>query len=76
MSRKSLPSTLNNRIGKQLFYYRVYAAGVKSYPLPEYMGGLAYIEADCQIANFHNNNLRNNFWGGYLINFNNGIPDA
>jgi len=64
----------DNRIGKQLFYYRVYAAGVKSYPLPEYMGGLAYIEADCQIANFHNNNLRNNFWGGYLINFNNGIP--
>ena len=65
---------VDNRIGKQLFYYRVYAAGVKSYPLPEYMGGLAYIEADCQIANFHNNNLRNNFWGGYLINFNNGIP--
>jgi len=63
-----------NRIGKQLFYYRVYAAGVKSYPLPEYMGGLAYIEADCQIANFHVNNLKNNFWGGYLINFNNGIP--
>ncbi len=27
-----------------------------------------------QVANFHNNNLRNNFWGGYLINFNNGIP--
>jgi len=64
----------DNRIGKQLFYYRVYAAGVKSYPLPEYMGGLAWIEADVQISNFHNQNLRNNFWGGYLINFNNGIP--
>jgi hypothetical protein len=38
------------------------------------MGGLAWIEADVQVANFHNNNLRNNFWGGYLINFNNGIP--
>ena len=64
----------DNRIGKQLFYYRVYAAGVKSYPLPEYIGGNAWIEADVQVANFHNNNLRNNFWGGYLINFNNGIP--
>ena len=63
-----------NRIGKQLFYYRVYAAGVKHYPLPEYIGGNAWIEADVQVANFHNNNLRNNFWGGYLINFNNGIP--
>ncbi len=38
------------------------------------MGGLAWIEADVQVSNFHNNNLRNNFWGGYLINFNNGIP--
>jgi hypothetical protein len=63
-----------NRIGKQLFYYRCYSAGVKYYPLPEYLGGLAWIEADVEIANFHNNNLRNNFWGGYLINFNNGIP--
>jgi hypothetical protein len=65
-----------NRLGKQLFYYRVYAAGVKHYPLPEYIGGNAWIEADVQVANFHNNNLRNNFWGGYLINFNNGIPTA
>jgi hypothetical protein len=63
-----------NRLGKHLFYYRVYAAGVKHYPLPEYIGGNAWIEADVQVANFHNNNLRNNFWGGYLINFNNGIP--
>ena len=63
-----------NRIGKQLYYYRCYSAGVKYYPLPEYLGGLAWIEADVEIANFHNNNLRNNFWGGYLINFNNGIP--
>ena len=64
----------NKRVGKQLYYYRVYSAGIKHYPLPEYLGGLAWIEADVQIANFHNNNLRNNFWGGYLINFNNGIP--
>jgi hypothetical protein len=64
----------NKRVGKQLYYYRVYSTGVKHYPLPEYLGGLAWIEADVQIANFHNNNLRNNFWGGYLINFNNGIP--
>jgi hypothetical protein len=64
----------NNRIGKQLFYYRVYSAGVKVYPLPEYLGGTAYIELDVEIANFHVNNIKNNFWGSYLINFPNGIP--
>jgi hypothetical protein len=68
------PFDEKNRTGRQLFYYRVYSAGVKHYPLPEYLGALAWIEADVEIANFHNNNLRNNFWGGYLINFNNGIP--
>jgi hypothetical protein len=64
----------NNRIGKQLFYYRAYSAGVKVYPLPEYLGGTAYIELDVEIANFHVNNIKNNFWGSYLINFPNGIP--
>ena len=62
------------RAGTQLLYYRVYAPGTMAYPLPEYLGGLAWIEADVEVANFHNNNLRNNFWGGYLINFPNGIP--
>jgi hypothetical protein len=64
----------DNRIGKQLFYYRAYSAGVKVYPLPEYLGGTAYIELDVEIANFHVNNIKNNFWGSYLINFPNGIP--
>jgi hypothetical protein len=27
-----------------------------------------------EIANFHVNNIKNNFWGSYLINFPNGIP--
>lgn len=64
----------NNRIGKQLFYYRCYTPGVKVYPLPEYLGGTAYIELDVEIANFHINNIKNNFWGSYLINFPNGVP--
>jgi hypothetical protein len=72
---KQIPSfDPDNRIGKQLFYYRAYSAGVKVYPLPEYLGGTAYIELDVEIANFHVNNIKNNFWGSYLINFPNGIP--
>lgn len=68
------PFDEEKRIGKQLYYYRLYSPGVKHYPLPTYQGALAWIEADVEISNFHNNNLRNNFWGGYLINLNNGIP--
>jgi hypothetical protein len=64
----------NNRVGKQLFYYRHYAAGVKHYPLPNYQGALAYIECDVEIAKFHISNIRNQFWGGQMINFADGIP--
>ena len=63
-----------NRVGKQLFYYRHYAAGVKHYPLPNYQGALAYIECDVEIAKFHISNIRNQFWGGQMINFADGIP--
>jgi hypothetical protein len=63
-----------NRVGKQMFYYRHYSAGVQHYPLPNYQGALAYIECDAEIARFHINNIRNQFWGGQLINFADGIP--
>jgi hypothetical protein len=57
-----------------LFYYSSYAPSVKYYPIPEYLGALAYIETDARIANYHVNNLRNGFLGGYLFSFNNGVP--
>lgn len=63
-----------NKLGKQLFYYSSYAPSVKYYPVPEYLGALAYIETDARIANYHVNNLRNGFLGGYLFSFNNGVP--
>lgn len=64
-----------NRIGKQLFYYRCYSPGVEHYPLPQYLGGLAWIEADVEVANFHIQNLKNGFVASTLLNFNNGIPE-
>jgi DNA-binding Lrp family transcriptional regulator len=64
----------NNRVGKQLFYYKVYSPSVKNYPLPEYLGGIAYIELDVEIANFAINEIKNNFFPSAFINFPNGIP--
>jgi DNA-binding Lrp family transcriptional regulator len=62
------------KLGKQLFYYSSYAPSVKYYPVPEYLGAMAYIETDARIANYHVNNLRNGFLGGYMFSFNNGLP--
>ena len=65
----------DNRVGKQLLYYRCYAPGVEHYPLPNYMGGLAWIEADVEVANFHINNLKNGFVASAILNLNNGVPE-
>lgn len=68
------PFNPEKRLGKQLYYYCSYAPSVRYYPIPEYLGALAYIETDARIANYHVNNLRNGFLGGFLFNFNNGVP--
>jgi len=69
-----MPFNPEKKLGKQLFYYSSYAPSVKYYPVPEYLGAMAYIETDARIANYHVNNLRNGFLGGYMFSFNNGLP--
>jgi DNA-binding Lrp family transcriptional regulator len=69
-----MPFNPDKKLGKQLFYYSSYAPSVKYYPVPEYLGAMAYIETDARIANYHVNNLRNGFLGGYMFSFNNGLP--
>ena len=58
----------------QLFYFREYAPGLGIYPLPPYQHCLQYIEIDVEIANFHNNNIRNGFSNGTLVQLFKGQP--
>lgn len=44
------------------------------YPIPSYVAAIPYMEVDAEIANFHLNNIKNQFWGGQIVNFNNGTP--
>lgn len=53
-------------------YPRVLKQGeVDIYPLPEYAGAIPYIEADVEIGNFDINNVKNQFWGGQIIEMRN-----
>ena len=58
----------------QLFYFREYAPGLGIYPLPPYQHCLQYIEIDVEISNFHNNNIRNGFSNGTLVQLFKGQP--
>jgi hypothetical protein len=62
------------REGVQILYYREYRPNLSTYPLPDYIGAIPYIESDVEVANFHRANLQNNFFFGGILNFNNGIP--
>lgn len=59
----------------QIFCYRQYRPGLKSYPLPEYVSGCADIESSVEISNYDLNNIKNGFWGGKHISYNNGVPE-
>lgn len=60
--------------GKQLIYWQGYRPSAEVYPFPQYIGSTAAIETDIEISNWHLNNIKHGFSGGYIINFNNGIP--
>lgn len=58
----------------QIYYYKSYAPNTSYYAVPDYSGGLASIEIDVEIKNFHKNNLRKGMMPSLFINFVNGIP--
>ena len=58
----------------QLYYAREYQAGLGVYPLPPYQHALQYVEIEVEIANFHNNNIRNGFSNGTLVQLFKGQP--
>lgn len=58
----------------QIYYYKQYSPSNSYYPHPDYSGGLAAIEIDVNIKEFHANNLKNGMNPTLWINMNNGIP--
>lgn len=58
----------------QIYYYKSYQPNNSYYPVPDYSGGLASIEIDVNIKEFHSNNLKNGMLPSLWIDFVNGIP--
>jgi DNA-binding MarR family transcriptional regulator len=62
----------NNRTGTQILYYKEYRAGLNTYSLPDYRGGINYIELDICISEYHLNSINNGLFSSKLINFPDG----
>lgn len=65
---------VNSPKGSQILFVKNYTPNVKTYCLPDYSGANPAIETNIEINNYHLNNIKNGFSGGFLINFKNGEP--
>jgi hypothetical protein len=63
-----------NKTGAQLFCYREYRPGCKTYPLPGYFGALNDIETDVEISIYNLSIMKNGQFSGKLISFFDGVP--
>ena len=58
----------------QIYYFKDYSPNLTYYPHPDYSGGLASIEIDVNIKEFHARNLQNGMLPSLWIDFVNGVP--
>jgi len=64
------------RESKQLYYCQFYRPGEGTYPLPDYVGALKYIEVDTEISNYYLNSIKNGFTAQTHIQLFKGYPSA
>lgn len=60
--------------GKSLYYFKSYRPALDTYPLPDYLGAIGYIELDYEIMNYWYNAVKYGFTPSHLITFFNGVP--
>lgn len=58
----------------QILYHMCIDQGIKWYPDVEYSPAMNWIDADYEIANYHNSAIKNGFHAGFMLNFATGIP--
>lgn len=77
-SYKEFPLFNSNIRTTSIYYYRLEKPCVIKYgdlyPEPEYSGGIADIESDIEVTNFHYNNLKNGMFASSLVSLFNGEP--
>jgi predicted transcriptional regulator len=69
-----MPYNPITRESKQLYYCQFYRPGEGTYPLPDYVGALKYIEVDTEISNYYLNSIKNGFTAQTHIQLFKGIP--
>lgn len=61
--------------GSLMYVSESYQVGRTYFADPCYLAGLPYAELEEEIANYSINHIKNGLSAGYIINFNNGVPN-
>lgn len=61
---------------KYIVYFKDEGFEDQAYPLPDYVGGIPYIDADTEVGNFVYNNVRGGFSAGVFVEFYDGEPSV
>lgn len=67
-------STRDRTAASQIVQIKLYNPTSFFYGLPDYIGGVSWVECDKRIAEFHAANLQSGLFPSMLISFNNGVP--
>lgn len=72
---KSYPAFGTSKEAIEIFEIKPYKAGRTYYADPDYLAGLQYAKLEEEISNFSVNHIMNGLSMGWVMNFNNGIPE-
>lgn len=65
----------SNKLDKAtIFQFKEYRPGLRTYPLPNYIGSINYIEADMEVSKHTLTNAKTGFSASKMVNFFNGEP--
>ena len=72
---ESFPAFGTSKKDIEIFEIRAYKAGKTYFSDPEYLAGLQYAMLEEEISNFSVNHIKNGLSMGWVLNYNNGIPE-
>lgn len=72
---KEYPAFDKSKMDKaSIFYFKEYRPGLRTYPLPNYIGSINYIESDMLVSQHTLTNAKTGFSASKMVNFFNGEP--
>lgn len=69
------PAFGTSKEDKEIYVIEPYRAGKHYYADPDYLACMQYAQLEEEISNFSINHIRNGLSAGFIINFNNGVPE-